>query len=80
MSVNGRRVDPSTVTPEMRDKGCCERILALGQGMRSTDDVDVVSHMHRPRNPTVDREIVDRRHPGSLLHSMTLLATSSDGR
>lgn len=80
VSVNGRLVDTWTITREMHDKGCCERSIALGRVLQSTDEVDVTFHIHRPRNPDVDREIADSRHLGLFLHSMTLIEPTSDGR
>lgn len=80
VTVNGRPVDSWTITREMHDKGCCERSIPLGQVMQSTEEVDVTFHIHRPRNPDVDREIVDNRQLGLFLHSMTLIGPPNDGR
>jgi len=80
VSVNDRLVDTWTITREMHDKGCCERSIALGRVMQLTDEVGVTFHMHRPRNPDIDREIADNRRLGLFLHSMTLTEATSDGR
>lgn len=80
VSVNGRPVDIWAISKEMHDQGCCERNIALGRVMQTIDEVDVTFHIHRPRNPDVDREIADGRHLGLFLHSMTLIETTGDGR
>jgi len=78
VSVNGRPVTAWTVTKDMHDKGCCERSFTLGLGPEHhpTDEVDVTFHVHHPRDPARDREIIDNRRLGLFLREMTLGPTT----
>jgi hypothetical protein len=80
VSVNGRPVDTWIISKEMHDEGCCERTISLNSVTLSTDEVDVTFHIRRPRNPSVDQEILDNRHLGLFLHSMALVESPNDGR
>jgi hypothetical protein len=78
--VNRRLVETWTITKEMDDKSCCERTIPLGREMRPAEELDITFHIHEPRNPEVDREIVDNRRLGLFLQSMTLLGSADRTR
>jgi len=80
VSVNGHFVDEWTISQGMFDKGCCERTIALGREPTLADEVDVTFHIHDPRSPEADREIVDDRRLGIFLHSMTLTGPANRER
>ncbi|MFO1087436.1 MAG: hypothetical protein U1E21_23000 [Reyranellaceae bacterium] len=80
VSVNGRIVDTWTISQQGDGKECCERSIALGSDLRPADEISIAFHISTPRNPDVDREIVDSRHLGLFLHSMTLTDSAGKGR
>jgi len=80
VSVNGRLADTWTITKEMGDESCCERTIALGREPKPAEEVDISFHIHEPRSPEADREIVDGRRLGVFLHSITLTRSTDEAR